>query len=386
VRVAFFPSDFDGPGCYRCLFPGRQLRERFGWEVRVPEPVFVELLDNGEKRFGYDFRKFRALDADLWVFQLVKQLDGLAALRGLQGSGVPVVSEVDDWYLGTPSYNPGFEGLRPRRLHYDRFGRVDGVEHNPVNRNVLHRVFAESDAVTCATPVLADGYSKLNANVFVLRNYLDWEMWDDVELQCEVDRPRVRVGWMGRALYRGGDLNVLRGLIGPWLERNRHVDFVAAGDASVHDLLGVPAGQRVSYPGVKFHEMSLPSITAVMDVGLVPLEVNRFNDAKSHLKGMEYAAAGVPCVASPTDSYAGYWLAGGDDGRVGLLARRPRDWVRALDLLVNDHEVRREMGRAARVKASEHTIQRNAWRWRDLYSSLAGSRADAVGGPAPAAA
>jgi glycosyltransferase involved in cell wall biosynthesis len=371
VRVAFFPSDFDGPGCYRCLFPGRQLREQFGWDVKIPEAERIDRLDSGEARYVYDFESFREIGADLWVLQLVKQLDGLEMLRGFQAGGIPVVSEVDDWYLGTPSYNPGFAGLQPRKPLRNRRGEIVGFEHNPVNRNVLHQVFAESDALTCATPVLAEGYARLNRNVHVLRNYLDWEMWEDVELQYDVPRPRVRVGWMGRALYRGGDLNVLKGLIGPWLERNPHVDFVAAGDETVHDLLGVPAGQRVTYPGVKFHSMRLPEITAVMDVGLVPLESNRFNDAKSHLKGMEYAACGIPCIASPADSYAQYWLAGGDDGRVGMLARRPKDWVRALDLLVNDHEVRREMGRAARLKAAEHTVQKNAWRWRDVYTSVA---------------
>lgn len=377
MRVAFFPSDFDGPGCYRCLFPGRQLREQFGWESRIPEPARREMLDDGSYRFAYDFREFEKLGADLWVFQIVRQLDGLEALRGLQSDGVPVVSEVDDWYLGTPTYNPGFESLHPwAKGTARRDGELVEVKvRNPVNRNILHQVFAESDGLTCATPVLAEGYARLNRNVTVLRNYLDWEMWQDVELQYEVERPRVRVGWMGRALYRGGDLRVLQGLIGPWLERNKHVEFVAAGDESVHDLLGVPADQRVSYPGVKFHEMKLPEITAVMDVGLVPLEANRFNDAKSHLKGMEYAACGIPCVASPTDSYAQYWLSGSDNGRVGFLAHRPRDWVRALDSLVNDHELRREMGRAARVKASEHTIQANAWRWRDFYSSVVGAPA-----------
>jgi len=318
------------------------------------------------------------------VFQLVKQADGLEALRGLQAEGRVVVSEVDDWYAGTPAYNPGFEGLRPWRVDYEVRGDEVRVHRsrNPVNRDWLHRVFSESDALTCATPVLAEGYGRLNRNVVVLRNYLDWEMWEDVELQCEVERPRVRVGWMGRALYRMGDLQVLRGLIGPWLERNKNVDFVAAGDESVHDILGVPKDQRVSYPGVKFHEMTLPSITAVMDVGLVPLEMNRFNEAKSHLKGMEYAACGVPCVASPTDSYANYWLAGSDCGRVGLLARRPRDWVRALDSLVNDHDLRREMGRAARLKASEHTIQKNAWRWDGFYRSLIGGPAHSGAGDA----
>lgn len=371
MRICFFPADFDGPGCYRCLFPGRQLG-RLGWETKVPQWRARETLDNGEYRYIFDFTDFSAIGADVYVFQLVKQQDGLEALRGLHAEGRVVVSEVDDWNLGTPAYNPAFQGLRPWRVHYGtRRGELVQVrEKNSFNRNILHRVFSESDALTCATPALAEGYARLNKNVTVLRNYLDWEMWGSVRPQYGVERRRLRVGWMGSAKYRGGDLRVLQGLIGPWLERNPNVDFVAAGDETVHDILGVPKGQRVSYAGVKFHEMTLPTITAVMDIGLVPMERNRFNECKSHLKGMEYAACGIPCIATPTDSYSRYWLAGGDNGRIGMLADRPTVWLRALDLLANDHDLRREMGRAARLKASEHTIQKNAWRWDEFYRSL----------------
>ena len=42
---------------------------------------------------------------------------------------------------------------------------------------------------------------------------------------------------------------------------------------------------------------------AQLDTGIVPLQRSRFNEAKSNLKGLEYAALGVPFVASPTAEY-----------------------------------------------------------------------------------
>jgi len=251
----------------------------------------------------------------------------------------------------------------------------------PASRTVAG-ISRQADCLTVSTPFLAEAYAKFNSRITVLPNYLDWEMWEAVRPQYEVDRgARVRVGWMGCLTWgftddrgvdhptahpRYGDLAVLKGLIPQFLERNPHVDFVAAGDPDVHDFLGVPEDRRVSFDRVPFRDMTLPSITAVMDVGLVPLERSNFNEAKSCLKGMEYNACGIPCVATPTEQYRG-WVAEGENG---FLARRAHDWVRHLELLVNDHELRREMGRKARVKAAGRTIQEHSGQWEQTYAAL----------------
>ena len=56
-------------------------------------------------------------------------------------------------------------------------------------------------------------------------------------------------------------------------------------------------------------------------VGLVPLTRSPFNEAKSYLKGLEYAAAGIPFIATPTEEYRLLHRAG-----VGRLAETPDEW------------------------------------------------------------
>lgn len=335
------------------MFPARQLADRFGWSVSLPikhvyrQPNGIVVVDFG----NLDPETIR-VDADVYVFQRPQDPAVCEIVRSLRRQGAVVVGEIDDWYFDVPTGNDG-RALDPTEMH---------------------KTFAACDVLTCATPELAEGYQRLNPNTHVLRNYLDWEMWEDARPQYEVERDRVRVGWMGDARWHRDDLKVIRGVVGPWLEHNPQVDFVAAGDPTVHDILGMPEAQRVSYGGVPFSSGRLPEITATMDIGLVPLAENRFNDCKSHLKAMEYAACGIPCIASPAREYADYWLAGDDNGRVGFLATRPRDWRRALDMLVQDDVLRRQMGQAARAKAAEHTIQDNAWRWDEFYRRLADDR------------
>lgn len=360
MRVCFYPSNIDAAGCYRCLFPARELRRQFGWLTGMGSNKTVEGVDqDGRRQVIVQFDIGRVPDADLYVLQQPLDKLYLQLIRFLRKEGKTVVCETDDAFIGVPPYNPSFEGSNPARFP-DR------------NRDWLHRCFRECDGISVSTPYLAELYGGHNEFVEVIGNRLDWEMWFDAPQQSEVCRRRLRVGWMGDSRWRMGDLRVLQGVLGPWLERHPSVDFVAAGDPGVHEILGVPRGQRVSVQGVDFHHLELADITAVMDVGLVPLAANKFNESKSYLKGLEYGACGVPCVASPTQQYQ-EWV---EEGCNGFLAAKPKDWVRALDQLFGDDELRRSMGRSARVKAASLTIQEGVGLWRSWFETrlMASSR------------
>jgi glycosyltransferase involved in cell wall biosynthesis len=289
-----------------------------------------------------------AIDADLWVLQR-------SHLNGFRGSrGKKVIGDQDDSF-----HLPKWHRAYKHRV---------ALQHAAVNEGYRH-----VDAMTVSTPQLAEDYADHCDDIHILRNYLDWEMWESVEQQSEVERPRLRIGWMGAYDFHQGDIHMLRGILGPWLEQHPDVDFVVAGPSAekTHDALGIPKGQRVSIDGVAFGSSRLPEITAVMDIGIVPLEPNRFNEAKSHLKGMEYAACGIPCIASPTESYR-YWI---KEGVNGLFASKPGEWRAALESFVDDDAFRRDCGRNARLQASEHTIDKHIDKWEQVYLAVCGGRA-----------
>lgn len=370
------PVDTGGVGSYRCLFPGRELalhghevtlplRDEEGkrYESSKPLPVRVGVTDSFELEPWFDAdvyvlqrrmeKKVIRIGAEVWSIAQVA-----AWLRSI---GKVVVSEVDDWYPGLPAENPGVAALKKLARFMDVAALLD--------------TFRSSDCLTVSTSALAEGHANDCADVRVLPNFLDWGMWRDVEQQSEVERPggRVRVGWMGWLHWHPRDLDVLRGVIGPFLERNGHVDFVSIGEpqagdepdgyVSVHDYLQVPADRRLVAHAVPFAQ--LPRIVPNIDIGLVPLDASFFNDCKSHLKGLEYSACGIVPVCSPTRPYREFIR----DGETGLLARRAHDWIRSLELLVNDDELRRRMGRAARVVAEANTVQDHWPLWEAAYAS-----------------
>jgi glycosyltransferase involved in cell wall biosynthesis len=75
-------------------------------------------------------------------------------------------------------------------------------------------------------------------------------------------------------------------------------------------------------------------------VGLAPMARDRWTQAKAALKPLQYLASGMPFVGSPV----GINLRLADDGRNGLLADAPADWVAAVRRLEGDEGLRRDMG------------------------------------------
>jgi glycosyltransferase involved in cell wall biosynthesis len=102
------------------------------------------------------------------------------------------------------------------------------------------------------------------------------------------------------------------------------------------------------------------------DIGLAPLAATRFNESKSHLKALEYAAMGIPVVASDFGPYPGFVV----DGVTGFLVRSKSEWRDRIRELVADADLRESMGAKARELAAQHTIEGNWQKWAAAYQEV----------------
>lgn len=356
----FLPSHLDGDGFYRLLFPARELRRQYGWECH-PAPfvtrqaagrldVLYGVWEDGRLKVPVTEWLVRS-EFDVLVMQQREEPFWPRVIGELRAQGKRVLVDSDDAWFGLPRWNPG--------------SRKTGEAVRAMSAQLR-----ACDGLSVATPALVGMYAPFQENVRVIRNRLDWRMWADVTPAYEQDWRRIRVGWMGDSRWRAGDLRVLQGVIGPWLERNPDVQFVAAGDPKVFDCLGVPETQRVSVAATDFYRLDLADITATFDIGLVPLDLREgrvLNDCKSHLKGMEYNAAGIPFVASPSESYR--WF--DDRGGFVWLAKTPRQWHERLDELVANEELRHMCGWGGREQVrDQHSLQGGGVdEWADWISS-----------------
>jgi glycosyltransferase involved in cell wall biosynthesis len=98
-----------------------------------------------------------------------------------------------------------------------------------------------------------------------------------------------------------------------------------------------------------------------LDIGLVPLAYNRFNQSKSWCKGLEYNAMGIPVVASASREYRSFVRPGVN----GLLVRH-NNWTQQVSAVLDDLDNYRD---GARKVAAEYMIDDHVHRWVEAYES-----------------
>jgi glycosyltransferase involved in cell wall biosynthesis len=140
--------------------------------------------------------------------------------------------------------------------------------------------------------------------------------------------------------------------------------------------LDVPAAATASYPGF----VNWITRQNRWDIGLAPLADTGFNRAKSSIKALDYAALGLPTLASDMSVYRGSIA----DGPGGLLAPNTAEaWYAATSRLVRSSGLRQRLAREAQASYTcSHTLAAQAAGRRAAWQALARSPApDRRSGP-----
>lgn len=298
------------------------------------------------------------LHADLDLIVLQRWMFASVAVEShtARANGQVVVQDVDDHFWALDPRNRAFSATDPRRNLIE-------------NRGHYLEALKSASAVTVSTPYLVQELHRLGVRVpiHVLENHVDTEAFRPAR-DTTLDAPMPVVGWVGATPWRSGDVEVLKGILGPFLDRwglkayhGGHLE--REGVSTFAEQAGLRADQVILEPMVPIHEY--PDLFMGLEVGLVPLADHPFNRAKSWIKGLEYAAAGVPFVASPMPEYVRLH----DLYGLGRLAWKPLQWKRHLGLLL-DPEARVEEAEAVRQMVKPLDIREGINRWRDLYLEL----------------
>jgi glycosyltransferase involved in cell wall biosynthesis len=99
-----------------------------------------------------------------------------------------------------------------------------------------------------------------------------------------------------------------------------------------------------------------------MDIGIMPLPDDEWARGKCGLKGLQYMALGLPTIMSPVGVNSEII----QDGKDGFLATSTEEWVAKISRLVDDAELRKQMGAGARkTVVDRYSLQA----WQDRYVS-----------------
>lgn len=228
------------------------------------------------------------------------------------------------------------------------------VVFTPPLLQAIESCAATAHLVTVSTEPLAEVMRRFNPNVVVIPNHVDGRIFD-------IERPRrdrLTIGWAGGDSHLRDWQYVMKPLR-RFLDRNPDVDLHVIGQ----DFTGGKLRSRWTgwsndlfdyYRSIDF------------DIGMAPLEASLFNRSKSHIKALEYAALGIPVIASDSEPYREFVI----DGVTGFLVGRQHEWELRLRDLVNDEAMRTEMGAKAREHARNWSMDQG-WRlWESAYRTL----------------
>lgn len=310
MRVAVVTSQRVVNSVYRAL-PLLELR-RAGWQVELDAEGAA--MSSGQLR-GFDV---------VHVFRYHER-ETRRAIRALREAGTAIVWDNDD-DLSTPNR------LRSEQIHAQ-----------------LVEMLQLAHVVTTTSPALAEQYRAWGAaEVRVIENYLP----DYYAAERPPRGDGLTIGWTaaGEHAY---DLRALRirATLERLLDAHPHVRVVSAGLQ-----LGLPS-ERYAYTEVVQYQ-ALARYVGGFDVGIAPIADIPFNRAKSNVKVKEYAAMGVPWLASPIGPYAGL-----GEKQGGRLVPDDR-WYEELDRLVRDERARRKLAKRGVKWANGQRLRRNLDGWQ----------------------
>lgn len=323
MRVFGVPVGSDGCGYYRSYLPLTQLGKH-GHTVSLP-----------------------GRDQGIWLPEAWHLKDEIDVLAGQLISGPKGMSLWEEW-------------APHAKLVYDIDDDIFAVDYQasqwfkrPELVTISEYLLTLSDVVTVSTPTLAEIIAPYNDNVVVLPNYINAGLLD-------LERPRrdrVTVGWTPSPSH-GPDAAYVAPMLRRFLKRNPNVDFHVMGwdYREEHRLRGRHSTWTSDlwdyYKGIDF------------DIGIAPLADSRFNRSKSHLKALEYAALGIPVIATDLEPYREFVI----DGVTGYLVKGEHEWGRRLYELTQDEAMRTEMGAKAKEHAKGFTIQEHWGEWESAYA------------------
>ncbi len=242
-----------------------------------------------------------------------------------------------------------------RQGHAGARGRL-GRWLNPPD--LVESIEQTAQVVTVSNGYLADFAGKVHADVRILPMVLDPASYTP---RRSGGGGTVVLGWMGS----GYNLKNLAA-IGPALR---------AAAKEVSFTLRVVSSEPFELDGVEVTSLTHPfspeserEDLAAMDVGLLPLGDTVIDRGKSPLKLVQYGAASLPIMASPSAVDARHF----PDGEAILFAGSPEEWTKAIVGIVRDANQRASLGNAARRAVEDHySFAAHAKPFADLLREVA---------------
>lgn len=218
---------------------------------------------------------------------------------------------------------------------YTQFG-----SGNPNALKIIEIILADASSITAASNALAQHYMTFTKKVEVaLPAWTDEDPWWN---RPTPKRDTINVGWLGLKADIP-DLLTIKPYLSKLFKDNEQTIWVAAGNEDAYDVFPeLPEERRIFLPQPT--KNSLAYLLSSIDILLVPLRDNPFNQKKSDTPLLYAGIRHIPWVATPILSFK-EWGVG------GVLTETSNQWFNEIKKLADSTDLRHELGAAGRKKA-----------------------------------
>ena len=326
--------------------------------IRIHTP-FSKLAESGNYHFFIYGREIMPLldidniiDEHIFDVIVIQRVNPYSTniLKKAKKHNIKIIYETDDDLLDIRPENPSYKYI---------------LEHYDDIKKLVNNV----DYITVSTDELKNRFNKLNINnIEIIKNY-----YVNTFLQLKPFKFRgnnqIKIGYFGTLTHQN-DLELMRKVIlrlkDIFSKKNIEIIFETAGVS----LINSDWFRDVELP---YYPMSMNTFydwlsnNSDWDIGVVPLANLDFNKCKSELKYIEFAALGIPVVASGIGAYKDCI----QNGVNGYLSTNEDEWVDKLSVLIEDPILRNGMVNNARDDIlKNYSLKSRVNQWDNLFKRL----------------
>ncbi|HEY4798469.1 MAG TPA: glycosyltransferase family 4 protein [Bacteroidia bacterium] len=225
------------------------------------------------------------------------------------------------------------------------------------NPSKTAEIIALADVVIAGNSYLADYAKKYNKNVHIIPTTIN----TDYHKRKYINQSdSVCIGWTGSHTtiqhfeYAVTAMKKLKEKYG------NKIYFKVIGDEKYINT-------DLKIQGLKWDLQTEINDLSEIDIGIMPLPDDEWAKGKCGLKGLQYMALEIPCIMSPVGVNSEII----EDGKNGFLAKDETEWVEKLSRLIENPELRKQIGLAARRTVVEkYSVNSQKVKYLNLMKGL----------------
>jgi len=214
---------------------------------------------------------------------------------------------------------------------------LDGVDR-------IKQTLSMCDIATTSTTVLANELKHYVKNVYINRNIASKEL---IEISEKENRKEVKkddyvtLGYFSGSITHNPDFEMILSVLMQIMDKYEDVRLMLVGDIDIPESLSKYKDKLIIKPFVDYRK--LPGLIKQVDINLIPLVDNLFNEAKSEIKWLEASLVKVVSVSSNIGSLKEMII----DNKTGILCSSKQEWFENLSYLIENEQARIKLANSA---------------------------------------